>query len=185
MSSCNSQNRENPQNIGQGTFHLDRITFKEKKDTLFSKVSPIVESNKNIDIYFIESDKEETMLGNELLNFSRMDWYINKHTKEIVALEIWSIKIPSRNYENVLKNLEKKFEKIDLTNQKAFNISKKISKAYTYTYLFKSKDKYLLIDYTVFEKDRNDDNFRIKIYKYPFDKNLVGENLVDKSILNQ
>ncbi|MFK7079286.1 hypothetical protein V3470_12600 [Flavobacterium oreochromis] len=186
MSSCNSQNKENPKKIGNGAFRLEKITFKENKDTLFSKVNPILESNKysNIDIYFIESDQEVTMIGNEFLDFSRMDWYINKYEREIIALDIFSSKLPSRNYENVLNFLGENFEKKDLTNYKIFDTSKKILKAYTNTYLFKSNDKYILIDYTIFEKNRDSDNFRIRIYKYPFDKNLIKENLIDKLILN-
>ncbi|QYS86912.1 hypothetical protein JJC03_02585 [Flavobacterium oreochromis] len=153
---------------------------------MFSKVNPILESNKysNIDIYFIESDQEVTMIGNEFLDFSRMDWYINKYEREIIALDIFSSKLPSRNYENVLNFLGENFEKKDLTNYKIFDTSKKILKAYTNTYLFKSNDKYILIDYTIFEKNRDSDNFRIRIYKYPFDKNLIKENLIDKLILN-
>ncbi|MEB3799873.1 hypothetical protein INQ45_01875 [Flavobacterium columnare] len=187
INSCNSQNKESQKKIGSGAFHLEKITFKENKDTLFSMVNPILESNKysNIDIYFIESDEEITMLGNQLLDFSRMDWYINKDKKNIIALEIFSSKLTGKNYENVLTFLKNKFEKIDLTNQKIFSISKKILKAYTNTYLFKGNDKYILIDHTIFEKSKNDDTFRIRIYKYPFDESLIKENLIDKSILNK
>ncbi|HEX8576781.1 MAG TPA: hypothetical protein VF677_10860 [Flavobacterium sp.] len=187
--SCESQDKENPKYLGKefGIFKIDRVSFNEDKDVLFSKVDIYMTDTENkINTYTIKDSKNLALqLGGIDIKTNQLQWSINSQLNKISKIEL-QIFDSNKDCKKILKGLENNYQKLDLTDRESINRSKKFNfGSYVYTYLFKDNTKYIIVDHVIYDEKEENDLLQIKIYKYPFDKDLIEEHQVDKRIINK
>lgn len=190
ITSCKSQEKENPKILGNkyGTFNLDRVTFKENKDFLLSKVKYVLGNiNNKVNLYNI--DKPETLLlkiGDLDVKFDYLQFWLNKKTNNFIFIESEAKSNETKNQE-IIKNLEKSFKMIDLTDKERLKEDKKDKNTFIYhtSYLFKSANVYVYMETITFKDKKDKDNVSLNFYSYPFDKTLIESDQVSQKIINQ
>ncbi|AMO19110.1 hypothetical protein V8245_13885 [Flavobacterium columnare] len=187
---CKSQEKENPKYLEKkdSTFYIDKITFKENKDTLFSKITHVL-GNINDKVYLYNIDSPEnisTNIGNTNIKFDYMQFWIKKNTNNLFFLELEAYSDDKKN-QNIINSFDKRFKKIDLTDKK--KLKKDIEDINTFmyykNYLFKSVDIYFYLETITFKKKKEKNRIRLYVYKYPFDSILIELNQINDKIINQ
>ncbi|OWP87420.1 hypothetical protein BWK60_03870, partial [Flavobacterium covae] len=167
---CKSQEKENPKYLEKkdNTFYIDKITFKENKDTLFSKITHVL-GNINDKVYLYNIDSPEnisTNIGNTNIKFDYMQFWIKKNTNNLFFLELEAYSDDKKN-QNIINSFDKRFKKIDLTDKK--KLKKDIEDINTFmyykNYLFKSVDIYFYLETITFKKKKEKNRIRLYVYK--------------------
>ncbi|MGU3373948.1 hypothetical protein [Chryseobacterium sp. M5A1_1a] len=188
--SCKSQDKENPKKLGEknNTFYLDRITFKENKDTLLSGVKYVIGNiNDKATLYNInDPEKILVKIGSCDIKFDYMQFWTNKSTNKFILLELEAESDDNKNKE-IIENLKKSFKMVDLTDKEILKEDIRDPNTFLYhkSYLFKSSDVYVFMKSITFKDKKEKDRIFLNFYSYPYDSVLIETEQVSSQIINQ
>ncbi|QYS86902.1 hypothetical protein JJC03_02535 [Flavobacterium oreochromis] len=190
ISDCKSQYQENLKYLEKKSnpFYIDKITFKENKDTLFSSVTYILANiNNKVNLYNIDFPENIlTNIGSINLRFDYMQFWVNQKTDNLIFLELQADSNEKMN-EDIIKNFDKNFKRVELTDKKILDKEIKDINTFMYhkRYLFKSSDIYFYLDTITFKDKKEEGRIHLYVYKYPFDSILIELNQINHKIINQ
>lgn len=188
--SCKSQEKENPKKLGEKdqTFYLDRLSFNENKDVLFSNVKYVVGNINDKAILYNINNPENIILniGSTNVRFDYMQFWVNKITNKFIFLEL-EAEADVNKTNDIIKNLNQLFKMIDLTDKEILkqDIADKNTFMYHKNYLFKSNNIYISLETIEFKDKREQNRIRLNFYSYPYDNILIESNQISDKILNQ
>ncbi|MCH4831965.1 MULTISPECIES: hypothetical protein [Flavobacterium] len=179
--SCNSQNKEEQyKNIEH--FQLNNI-----KDSILSKAEyTTTQYKREFDLHRINyPEKFPVQFNGEKMLFDYIVIWEKKITKEIVLIEFEGDIEAHNNKINIF--LTNNFEKIDLDSKKRLKEFIEDPNVFFYSknQLFKSDNIYIFMETINFKEKKKKNRINLYFYKYPFDKFLINQNLINGKIIEK
>ncbi|POR18458.1 hypothetical protein BWK58_14675 [Flavobacterium columnare] len=183
--SCNSQNKKNQYQSDKNAeyFQLNNI-----KDSLLSKAEyTTTQYKKEFNLYRINyPEKFPVQFDREKMLFDYIVIWEEKNNKEIVLIEFEG-DIDALNNNKINDLLTKNFQKIDLDSKK--RLKEFIEDPTVFFYhkndLFKSNDVYVFMETINFKDKKEKNRINLYFYKYPFDRFLLEQNLINGRIIDK
>lgn len=182
--SCKSQEKENPETLGNQTFHLEKMTFRENPLVLFGKnkyyrTSIKDDQNRDIAYNYIISKKEnvpvKVSFGNRDVSKNRFDFKADRNNQLIGA----SVSFTSKENvkESIIKDLDNMFGKYHVELNQPYQDPA--------VYRWETPEKIIQFSYSHFEGDHIY-NISIVSSKYdcsrfPLEKIFIGEDICLKN----